>query len=222
MKDFKLSLKGSIGFIHAVTTFAQEWQKANDTEEGYEVTKDNHLDTAPSAPVTPLPQPEPPAKKETAAEKKARLKAEKEAEEQRLKDQAAAAPVVSPFPGAGQAPEGSVEDWLNGGQPVTDPNTVQAAQQATADPFATAPVAAQPAWVQPTQTVPWPGQAVQQLPLLGQITNIMQLLALDPAKRELASQWIAYKGAENLASLPSEHHAETLEVFNKIYSGEIK
>lgn len=230
-------IKGSIGLIHAVTSFVQDWMQEQDrNEKGVDPIGPGLPDFSISG--RPLPEILNADTEQTATEpvKKTResAKAKKEREEREAQEKAAAA----------QTPEIPLPGWLNAAARPgpTDPVTVQAVQSfqpLTPNPFGTAVAEAQqsntPAWAPPAQGAitdqPWIVAPVAQEPAVSQGPGLQDLLNLHQTqinteyKRTLLSGYLLHlrdeKGAAaaDIASIPKELYTEAYEQISKIGSG---
>ena len=234
----KLTIKGSIGLIHAVTSFVADWQTENESETelgAKEVHTSAFRPQIESIGVTgkvyedqPTPTAPEPVKKTRES-----AKAKKEREEKEAQEKAAAQTPEIPLPG-----------WLNAAaQPApTDPATVQAVQPflpLTPNPFgapgAVSPQPSAPAWAPPAQGAitdqPWIAAPVAQEPEVAQgpglqdILNLVQSQINTEKKRSLTSGYLLHlrdaRGAASadVASIPKELYTEAYEQISKIGSG---
>lgn len=243
----KLTIKGSIGLIYAVTAFVQDWQQEQSKNaeliegDGSGLPEYNPFTsvlptTLGDVSVQPTPtSPEPVKKTRESA------KAKKEREEKEAQEKAATQMPEIPLPG-----------WLNAAaQPApTDPVTVQAVQPfqpLTPNPFGapgagspqpSAPGAGSPpaSWPDPSTGAsfadqPWIAAPVAQEPAVSQgpglqdILNLVQSQINTEKKRSLTSGYLLHlrdaRGAASadVASIPKELYAEAYEQISKIGSG---
>ena len=232
-------IKGSIGLIHAVTSFVQDWQQEQSKNaeliegDGSGLPEYNPFTsvlptTLGDVSVQPTPtSPEPVKKTRESA------KAKKEREEKEAQEKASAQTPEIPLPG-----------WLNAAaQPApTDPVTVQAVQPfqpLTPNPFGAPGAETQksntPAWAPPAQGAitdqPWIAAPVAQEPVVSQgpglqdILNLVQSQINTEKKRSLTSGYLLHlrdaRGAASadVASIPKELYTEAYEQISKIGSG---
>ena len=235
----KLTIKGSIGLIYAVTAFVQDWQQEQSKNaELIEGDGSGLPEYNPFTSVLPTTlgdvsaQPTPTAP-EPVKKTRESAKAKKEREEKEAQEKAAAQTPEIPLPG-----------WLNAAaQPApTDPATVQAVQPflpLTPNPFgapgAVSPQPSAPAWAPPAQGAitdqPWIAAPVAQEPAVSQGPGLQDLLNLHQTqinteyKRTLLSGYLLHlrdeKGAAaaDIASIPKELYTEAYEQISKIGSG---
>jgi len=217
MSKHKLTLAGTLAFIHAVTSFAQDWQ--NDNEGPDELEQPQTPVVQPNFGGVPVPTTEasetPKKTRESAKAKAERLAKEAEAE-------AASQPVQTvPLPDFLQA---------SAAQPQTDPFSQQAAinafQQAAPNPFAPVPDPSAQAWLTPAPAmVAAPAQSVVQgtpvIPALSELHQMLGVLANDGAHRQLVEMYFKSLGVANLQSVPQDKFEEAKSVFQRILSGEI-